>query len=202
MDNTKVRGNLHNSGNWNLVDRNKNSPTTTVNSYVGSEEQPVNVSSVNSSVTGRNFMLELELIRERVQQEMRLYNEQTTDIVQGPISHELDIAKQGLIGKVKLGFKYLDSKLCKVNTIYLKYEEIGRRKLFWILVEKGRGEYCSYNDFKNNWDSNIKLWKQIKNELKVNIKDEIKELVDIKRLFDRPLDNSHKYPLDNKKYRR
>jgi hypothetical protein len=41
--------------------------------------------------------------------------------------------------------------------------------------------------------------RDIKNELKVNIKDEIKELVDIKRPFDRPIGSSNRYNIASKK---
>jgi hypothetical protein len=39
-----------------------------------------------------------------------------------------------------------------------------KRKIFWIFVEKSKHNFQSYEDFKGNWDSDIKLSREIKNK--------------------------------------
>jgi len=87
-----------------------------------------------------------------------------------PFVEEVNIAKKGVLGKVKLGFKYLDSKIhksqSKLDSIYVKYNDISKRKFIWTVWEKERGNSCSYAEFKESWDPNTKVWKEIKKHLK------------------------------------
>lgn len=105
----------------------------------------------------------------------------------GYSSKEVVVPKEGLLDKVKLGFKYLDSKKypleSKLDSIYIKFKESSKRKFYWTIWESGRGRYESYLDFKNSWNPDTKIWKQIKNEIKKDIKTEIEEIIRIKDPF-------------------
>jgi hypothetical protein len=38
------------------------------------------------------------------------------------------VPKDGILGKVKLGFKYLDRKMHNVDTVYVTYRDKSKRK--------------------------------------------------------------------------
>jgi len=104
--------------------------------------------------------------------------------------------KSGLFGKLKVGFGYLDSRL---EEIYIKYHDRAKRKLYWKVWEKNRGNFSSYKDFKRDWDTNTDIWKEIKNELKKDIKSEVDGLLRTKRPFDnhRPIRNGRRGFIEN-----
>jgi hypothetical protein len=72
------------------------------------------------------------------------------------VSQEVVIKKPGLAGKVKLGFKTLGNKFSnginKIESAYIKYETVSKRHIIWSLFEESKGNYESYQDFKENWD--------------------------------------------------
>ncbi len=53
---------------------------------------------------------------------------------------EYVIPKEGTFDRIKLGLKHLNSKVgsfeSKVDSIYVKYHDIGKRKFFWTIWEK------------------------------------------------------------------
>ena len=104
------------------------------------------------------------------------------DIVQ--TSQEVVVKKPGLVGKVKLGFKTLGDKfnngINKIESVYIKYETIGKRHIIWNLFEENNGLYESYEDFKKDWDSKASLWKEIKDRTKKDLKREIEDLLGIR----------------------
>lgn len=126
--------------------------------------------------------------------------------MQGGLIEEITITKKGLRGKLNLGFKYKDSTLSrglnKVECIYIKYHEIGKRKFYWNLWEKHKNDYTSYADFKKSWDPDLNIWKQIAHDVKANVKDEVRKLVEVKRPFDKPIHSSNRYQIENRKHRR
>lgn len=91
------------------------------------------------------------------------------------------MGRKGLFGKIKLGFKSLGFDL---RSIYIKYENITRRKLYWTLWECKNDHYTSYDDFKKSWSPDASIWKNIKKELKVSLKNEVESFLDFKRPFD------------------
>lgn len=81
-------------------------------------------------------------------------------------------------GDVKLGFYYShDENKSNLEKIYLKYKNISKRKFFWYLWEKDRGNFDSYADFKRAWDPNTKVMKEIKKEVKSDLSKEIHNLI-------------------------
>lgn len=124
--------------------------------------------------------------------------------------HEMEVSPKNkkFIGKVKLGFKYLDTKLNhvenKLDSIYVKYHDISKRKFVWTVWEKGRGNYESYQDFKLSWDPNKKVWSEIKSAVKSDLRSEIEKLIHkhdpfktdkrLDNFLDKRLKSKDKYP--------
>jgi hypothetical protein len=67
----------------------------------------------------------------------------------------------------------------KVQSIYIKYHEIGRRHLCWTIWDGNKDNCFNYKDFKSNWDSNTNVWKQIRKYIKVkmDITETVKKLI-------------------------
>lgn len=82
------------------------------------------------------------------------------------------IPKATLTGELKLGYKQLKSEIVGV---YVKYHDIGKRKGFWKLWEKYKGQYESYEDFKANWDPKTPFLKTIVKEVKEGLKNDVKD---------------------------
>lgn len=70
----------------------------------------------------------------------------------------------------------------KINclTVYAKYKEIGRRKLYWHSCIKKKGTFNAYGDFKKSWDPSTKVLFEIKKELKKEMNDELHKVDVIK----------------------
>jgi hypothetical protein len=53
--------------------------------------------------------------------------------------HEMEVSSKNknFLGKLKLGFKYLDTKFSRVesklDSIYVKYHDISKRKFVWTV---------------------------------------------------------------------
>ena len=121
---------------------------------------------------------------------------------------EVSSKNKKFFGKVKLGFKYLDTKFSRVesklDSIYVKYHDISKRKFVWTVWEKGRGNYESYQDFKLSWDPNKKVWSEIKNAVKSDLRSEIENLIHkhdpfktdkrLDNFLDKRLKSKDKYP--------
>jgi hypothetical protein len=61
-------------------------------------------------------------------------NDINIDVTNNIINTEMDINKEGVLGNIKLGFKYLNSKvnyeLAKLDSMYIKYHDISRRHFY------------------------------------------------------------------------
>ena len=59
-------------------------------------------------------------------------NMQYAEDLRGYSSKEVVVEKKGLLGKIKLGFNYIESKLeksgAKMESIYIKYHDLSKRK--------------------------------------------------------------------------
>lgn len=100
----------------------------------------------------------------------RVINAVDAQLSTGSICKEVVIGKKGLFGKIKLGFESLGGN---INSIYVRYDSIFRRKSLWTLWENNKGVYNSYEEFKESWNPDTKVWQKIKNELKVSVKKEV-----------------------------
>ena len=117
-------------------------------------------------------------------------------------AEEVEVFKPGVLGKIRLGFLHKEAKL---ESIYIKYHDMAKRKFFWTVWAKDSGNYRSYEEFKKSWDPNTKIWSAIKKETKSDLRDEINDLLRVKRPFDRPLDNTYRKHIRgsaNRKHRR
>lgn len=95
---------------------------------------------------------------------------------------------KSLFNKLKLGFNFSESDNSlgsKVKSIYIKYHDIGKRKLYWTIWEGNKDNYSNYQDFKQCWDPNTKIWKQIRKELKSDISEEVRNLIKNRDPFNR-----------------
>jgi hypothetical protein len=102
-------------------------------------------------------------------------------------THEIVVPKEGLLDKLKLGFKYSGSKFnnskSKLESIYIKYYDVSRRHFYWTIWESDRNNFNSYKDFKKSWDPKTKIWKEITSHVKKNIRDTIEDLIRINDPF-------------------
>lgn len=93
------------------------------------------------------------------------------------------VIKDDKLGKLKLGFKSLGGKFSngasKIGSLYVHYEDVARRHIFWNLIEEGTGNFESYSEFKKSWDSKTKIWDEMKKKIKKDIKLEIEGLLGI-----------------------
>ena len=94
-------------------------------------------------------------------------------------SEEVIVPKKGLMGKLKLGFKYLDAKMHNVDTVYVIFRDKSKRKFIWTLWEKKSGMYESYEDFKNSWDPNTSVWSEIKSRTHKDMRMDIENILGV-----------------------
>ena len=119
-------------------------------------------------------------------------------------THEIIVPKEGLLDKLKLGFKYSGSKFnnskSKLESIYIKYYDVSRHHFYWTIWESDRNNFDSYKDFKKSWDPKTKIWKEITSHVKRSIRDEIEDLIRINDPFkNKPItDNKVKNILYNR----
>ena len=97
--------------------------------------------------------------------------------------------KKGLFNKIKLSIKYVGMRL---DSVYLKYHNKGKRKLYWTLWEQDKGNYSSYKEFKKDWNPNTEVWKSIRKELKKDLRADVEELLRVRDPFSRYLGNRNR----------
>lgn len=97
------------------------------------------------------------------------------DLANPTLKHkEIEILNSPTRGTAQVGFKYYDHK--NVRSLYVKFHDIAKRKFFWNIWEKDRGNYTSYEEFKRNFDPNLNIWKEIAHVTKSDMRKEIKNL--------------------------
>jgi len=100
---------------------------------------------------------------------------------------ERALSGHGLFSRIKVGIKSIDNK---VVLAYVKYHDISKRKIYWNLWEKTKSRYDTYEDFKANWDAETPIWKTMANEFKVDIKNDVKDVLGIGRKYAKPINGS------------
>ena len=137
------------------------------------------------------------------------------DSISDPRDHstEVLVPSESMLGRIKLGFNSIESKL---ENVYVKYRDKGKRQILWNIWERHNSNYGTYQEFKNSWDSNMsvrhEIWEGIKsnmnrdtggniirahdlnNELKSDLKKELRSdlredirsdvMKDVSRMFD------------------
>ena len=100
-------------------------------------------------------------------------------------STEYIVEKKGLLGKLNLGFKYVNLKIHtstdKLDSIYIKFHDMSKRKFFWTIWESKRGNYESYEDFKDSWNPDTKIWKEIKEKTREDMRSDIENMLGINK---------------------
>ena len=87
--------------------------------------------------------------------------------------------KHDVLSNIKLGVK---TTKFNIVYIYLKFQEIGRRKILWTIWEKHNNKYESYKHFKKSWDSNTSIFSNIRKDVRENIKNEVEDLLGVKKI--------------------
>jgi hypothetical protein len=87
--------------------------------------------------------------------------------------------RHGMISRLSLGIKTVNDTIVY---IYIKCQEVGRRKILWNIWEKNRGKYESYKHFKRSWDNNTSIWSKIEKDVRDDIKFEIEDLLGVKKI--------------------
>ena len=102
------------------------------------------------------------------------------------MGNELVVHKKGLMGKLKVAFNFgnndrVHNEASNVNSIFVKYRDITRRKFVWKVWEKNSGNYESYEDFKTSWNPNTSIWEEIKKRTKRDVQVDIEGVLGINR---------------------
>jgi len=91
----------------------------------------------------------------------------------------VDHPATGVLSSVNLGVKLSRNNII---FIYLKFQEIGRRKVLWHIWEKHNSRYESYKHFKRSWDNNTGIFSKIRRDIRENIRSEVEDLLGVKKI--------------------
>lgn len=90
-----------------------------------------------------------------------------------------DYPKHGILTSISLGVKTTKNN---IRYIYIKYQEIGRRKILWNIWDKNSGKYESYKHFKRHWDEDTSIFTTIRKDIRENITSEVEDLLGVKKI--------------------
>jgi hypothetical protein len=68
--------------------------------------------------------------------------------------------------------------MSNVDTVYIKYHDLCKRKFVWKLWERKSGNYETYADFKESWDPKTSIWQEIKQRTKKDVHADIENILD------------------------
>jgi len=77
--------------------------------------------------------------------------------------------------KLSFNLQYINDN--DVQSVYVKYKNIAKRKFYWNIWEAGRGNYSTYEEFKKNFNPNMSIIKEITQTIKANVSKEIRDLL-------------------------
>lgn len=150
-------------------------------------------SDYNSELESREFRRELDRRQINIIGSMQDRKIQESHLCS---SKEMIIPTNNKFEKFKLGFKFMGTKIensmSNIDNVYIKYSDITKRKFLWVLFEKNNKQYDSYEDFKNNWDSNSSIWNEIKNKFRRDVS------VDVNNILKNPNNNKLDINKNNK----
>jgi len=87
--------------------------------------------------------------------------------------------KKGILSKISLCVKTTKNN---ITFLYLKCDEIGKRKILWTIWERNRSKYDSYKEFKRSWDSNSSILSSIKKDIREEIRKEVEDLLGVRKI--------------------
>jgi hypothetical protein len=67
------------------------------------------------------------------------------------------------------------------SSILDKYTKIGRRKIYWFVAQKGKGNYPNYEEFKKSWDPKMNIISELKKQFKSEVENSARKLSVTKR---------------------
>ena len=62
-----------------------------------------------------------------------------------------------------------------------RYKNIAKRKTYWFVAHKGKGNFASYEDFKKSWDPNMDVVSELKKQFKSEVETSARKLSLAKR---------------------
>jgi hypothetical protein len=69
------------------------------------------------------------------------------------------------------------------SSILDKYKNIGKRKIAWHILEKDKGNFSSYKEYKKSWDPNTSILSEIRKQVRLDIRETSQNLTTIKDKF-------------------
>lgn len=62
-----------------------------------------------------------------------------------------------------------------------KYKNIGKRKIYWFIAQKGKGNYTNYEEFKKSWNPKMDIIYELKKQLRSELENSTHKLSVTKR---------------------
>jgi hypothetical protein len=87
--------------------------------------------------------------------------------------------KKGLLMKISL---CVETTKDNITFLYLKCNQIGKRKILWTIWERNRNKYDSYKEFKRSWYNNSSIWSSIKKDIREDIRAEVEDLLGVRKI--------------------
>lgn len=135
---------------------------------------------ITETIANLSVRDESELFRDtqdtfRYPERRHLVNTRVAEELVGYSSKEVvvEVKKIGFRGRLKLEFRFLND----VKQIYLHYRDVYKRHMCWVLFEEGKDNYRTYEEFKQNFDPNTRVWKKIKETLRTDVSKEVRKLL-------------------------
>ncbi len=75
------------------------------------------------------------------------------------------------------------SKDAHCSSILGKYKNIGKRKIAWHILEKDKGNFSSYKEYKKSWDPNTRILSEIRKQVRLDIRETSHDLATIRNQF-------------------
>ena len=109
------------------------------------------------------------------------------------LKEEVRVPSPNIKGKVSLGIRFVDTK-SNIESLYVKYHDMAKRKFYWNIWEKHHGSHNSYEEFKKNFDPKMNIWKEIAKTTKSDLSKDIQSMLD-----SNPFGTKHITPRDIRK---
>jgi hypothetical protein len=106
-------------------------------------------------------------------------NKSDMEIIRDYCTYLDNMSKKDILSKISLCVKTTSDN---ITFLYLKCNQIGKRKILWTIWERNRNRYNSYKEFKISWDSNSSIWSTIKKDIREDIRVEVEDLLGIRKI--------------------
>lgn len=82
-----------------------------------------------------------------------------------------------LVGGVDGGY----IRECESKNFFNKFKVKSKRRFYWVVCGEFKGDFASYKEFKESWDPNTKVFKEIRKNVNTEIQDRVHNLKLVKR---------------------